>query len=130
MSQSTRIPPSPQPWPETAAFWEAANAGRLLLPRCRVTGKAFFPPRAHSPFTGTPDVEWIEASGDGHIYSFSVLPRAEPPYCIAYVTLAEGPTVLSNLLAEDFAQLRIGQPVRVCFVASADGQQIPMFRPA
>ena len=36
--------------------------------------------------------EWVQASGKGKIYSFSVMKRAEVPYAIAYVTLAEGPT--------------------------------------
>jgi uncharacterized OB-fold protein len=123
-----RIPPSPQPWPETEPFWTAANDGRLLLKRCRDTGRAFFYPRDHSPFTGG-DTEWIEASGHGVIYSFSVLARAQPPYCLAYVTLAEGPIVLTNLITADFDSLYIGQPVTVTFVASQNGQKVPMFTP-
>ena len=125
----TRIPASPEPWPETEPFWAAANEGCLLLKRCRTTGKAFHYPRAHSPFTGQNDTEWFEASGEGTIYSYSVLPRAQPPYCIAYVTLAEGPTILTNVLAEDFDRLRIGLPVRVAFVPSENGQRVPMFVP-
>lgn len=124
-----RTPPAPQPWPETAAYWAAANEGRLLLRRCLDTGRAYHYPRPHSPFTGSANTEWFEASGRGRIYSFSVLPRAEPPYCIAYVELDEGPVLLTNLLAEDFGALRVGQPVRVRFVPSADGQRVPMFTP-
>lgn len=124
-----RIPLSPQIWPETAPYWDAANAGRLLLRRCLDTGRAYHYPRPHSPFTGSANTEWMEASGKGTVYSFSVLPRAQPPYCIAYVELAEGPIMLSNLLTDDFASLRIGQPVQVRFVASADGQLVPMFAP-
>jgi uncharacterized protein len=128
MSMEQRIPATPQAWPETKPYWSAANEGRLLLKRCEATGKAFFYPREHSPFTGGP-TDWIEASGKGVIYTFSVLPRAQPPYCIAYVTLAEGPTVLTNILTEDFESLRIGLPVRVEFVASQNGQRVPMFVP-
>ena len=58
-----------------------------------------------------------------------MLPRAQPPYCIAYVELAEGPIMLTNILTDDFDSLRIGQPVRVQFVPSADGQRVPMFVP-
>ncbi|MDP3253102.1 MAG: OB-fold domain-containing protein [Hydrogenophaga sp.] len=61
----------------------------------------------------------MEASGDGTVYSFSVLPRAQPPYCIAYVELAEGPIMLSNLLTDDFGSLHIGQAVRVRFTTHA-----------
>lgn len=125
----SRTPASPQPWPETEAFWTAANEGRLLLKRCRETGKAFHYPRPFSPFNGSTDTEWFEASGLGTIYSFSVLPRAQPPYCIAYVTLTEGPTVLTNVVTQDFDSLAIGQAVQVTFVKSADGQMVPMFEP-
>lgn len=124
-----RIPLSPQIWPETTPYWEAANEGRLLLRRCLDTGRAYHYPRLHSPFTGSSNTEWIAASGKGTVYSFSVLPRAQPPYCIAYVELDEGPIMLSNLLAQDFASLRIGQAVQVRFVASANGQMVPMFAP-
>ena len=122
-----RIPKSPEPWPETAEFWNQANSNRLVLMRCRTTGKPYFFPRPHSPFTGGNDTEWIDASGRGTIYSFSVLPRSEPKYCIAYITLEEGPTILSNVLMEDLGTVRIGQAVRVSFVASENGQLVPMF---
>ena len=59
----------------------------------------------------------------------SECPRAQPPCCIAYEELAEGPIMLSNLLADDLANLRTGQPVQARFVASANGQMVPMFEP-
>lgn len=123
-----RVPTAPQAWPETETFWNAANEGQLLLKKCADTGKAFFYPREHSPFTGG-ETEWMEACGKGTIYTFSVLPRAQPPYCIAYVTLAEGPTILTNVMTDQIEDLRIGLPVRVEFVASTSGQHIPVFVP-
>ncbi|MEO8804855.1 MAG: OB-fold domain-containing protein [Burkholderiaceae bacterium] len=124
-----RVPAAPQAWPETAEFWAAANQKRLLLRRCRSTGRAYHYPRNHSPFNGSDNTEWIEASGEGTIYSFSVMPRADPPYCIAYVTLAEGPTMLTNVLTDNFDRLHIGQSVRVSFEPSEGGQLVPMFVP-
>jgi len=86
---------SPEPNVETAAYWEAANEGRLILKRCVKTGKAFHPPRSHSPFTGLADTDWIDASGTGTLYSFSVLRRKDSEHCIAYVELTEGPIIMS-----------------------------------
>ena len=45
---------SPQPNPETQKFWDAAKDGKLLIMRCKDTGKPSYYPRARSPFTGSP----------------------------------------------------------------------------
>lgn len=118
---------SPDVSPETADYWHAANDGHLLLRRCKGTGQAFHYPRTVSPFTGQPDTDWIEASGRGTVYSYSVSTRQGAPHCIAYITLEEGPTVLSNLVNCDFAQVRIGQPVQVLFASTPNGQRVPVF---
>lgn len=123
------LPPAPETSEETAAFWSAANEDRLVLRRCPQTGRAFHPPRALSPFTGQADTDWIEASGRGTVYSFSVDARRTPAHCIAYVMLAEGPILLTQLIDCDPASVRIGQAVQAVFVASASGQKLPMFRP-
>ncbi|MGE3774968.1 MAG: Zn-ribbon domain-containing OB-fold protein, partial [Gammaproteobacteria bacterium] len=72
-------------------YWAAAREGRLLLKRCRACGQTHYYPRAHCPFCLADDGEWIEASGVGAIYSWSVERRGQPPYAIAFVMLAEGP---------------------------------------
>jgi uncharacterized protein len=41
-------------------------------------------------------VEWRDASGKGTIHTLSVMRRVKEPYIVAHVTLAEGPTVLTN----------------------------------
>ena len=53
----------PEPTPETRHFWEGCKDGKLLLQRCPDTGRAYFPPRPFSPYTGTRNVEVFEASG-------------------------------------------------------------------
>jgi uncharacterized OB-fold protein len=55
--------------------------------------------------------------------------RAKEPYAIAYVTLAEGPTMMTNIVDCDFDALDIGQPVAVVFAATEDGPPVPMFKP-
>jgi hypothetical protein len=55
--------------------------------------------------------------------------RAKEPYAIAYVTLAEGPTMMTNIVDCDFDALRIGQPVNVVLAATEDGPPVPMFKP-
>jgi len=119
--------PAPQPNPETQAYWDAAAAGRLVVQKCASCGKLHHYPRAVCPFCFADTTEWQAASGRGKIYSYSIMRRAEVPYAIAYVTLEEGVTMLTNLVDCDFASLRIGQAVRVVFKPTEGGPPLPMF---
>jgi hypothetical protein len=121
--------PSPVVTVETQAFWDSARAGRFTIPVCTACGKAHWYPRAICPFCASGEVEWRDASGKGVIYTFSVMRRAKEPYAIAYVTLAEGPTMMTNIVDCDFDALRVGQSVSVVFAATEDGPPVPMFRP-
>ena len=56
--------------------------------------------------------------------------RVKEPYAIAHVTLAEGPTMLTNIVDCDFDTLAIGQPVHVVFQETENGPPVPMFKPA
>jgi hypothetical protein len=56
--------------------------------------------------------------------------RAAVPYALAYVTLEEGPTMMTNIVGCDLNAIRIGQAVKLVFEAAEDGQKVPMFTPA
>ena len=121
--------PAPPANPESAAFYAAAKEGRFLIGRCTDTGQFFWYPRAVSPFTfGAATLE--PASGRGTIYSFSPMRRVDPPFTIAYVTLEEGPTMLTNMVDCDPDQLSIGQAVTLVWKPAADGTPVPCFTPA
>ena len=115
--------------PETKPFFDGAAAGKLVLPRCVATKKFIWYPRGISPFTLGP-VEWVEVSGKGKIYTYSVMERASPPYCIAYVELDEGPKMMTNIVDCDFATVKIGQAVKLKFIKAEDGPPMPFFAPA
>ena len=121
--------PSPIANTETQAFWDAARTGRFVLPTCTACRKAHWYPRAICPFCADGTIEWRDASGRGTIYTYSVMRRAKEPYVIAYVTLAEGPTMMTNIVDCNFDALRIGQPVNVVFKETENGPPVPMFRP-
>lgn len=129
MSQQRNIP-SPSKSVENEAFWASANEGKLMVPRCKDTGKFFWYPRNISPFTLSGNVEWVEASGKGTIYTYSIMRRADPNYAIAYVTLEEGVTMMTNIVDCDFDALSIGQSVELAFFDTEDGQKVPVFKPA
>ena len=116
--------------PETKRVFEAAERGKLLVPRCNACGKSHWYPRAVCPHCFSQDLAWNEASGRGTIYSFSVMRRAEVPYAMAYVTLEEGPTMMTNIVDCEFDSVKIGQPVTLRFVPSENGPPVPVFKPA
>jgi uncharacterized protein len=121
--------PAPIATSETETFWNAAREGRFVVPTCGACGKAHWYPRAICPFCGSDKIEWRNASGRGTIYTFSVMRRAKEPYAIAYVMLAEGPTMMTNIVDCDFDKLSIGQAVNVVFKDTEGGPPVPMFRP-
>ena len=126
-----RIPAEPAIYPETAAFWQAANEGRLLLKRCIDCGQFHWYPRTICPFCASDRTEWVQASGKGTVYSVTVSRKSGPvPYALAFVTLQEGVTMLSNIVECDLDAVRIGDALELTFMRSEAGQAIAVFRPA
>jgi len=114
----------------TAPFWQAAAVGMLLIRRCKACGEAHLYPRPFWPHCSSDDTDWEPAGGGGTIYSYTVTRRAGPvPYVLAYVTLDEGVTMLTNLVDAEIESLHIGQRVRVTFRQAEGGGAVPMFRP-
>ena len=112
-------------------YFEAAGQGKLLLKKCADCGQVHYFPRGICPFCFSSKVDWIEAKGTGTIYSYSVTRRAGPiPYCIAYVTLDEGVTMMTNIVDCDLDTVKIGQKVKLTFKPSGNGTPIAMFAPA
>jgi uncharacterized OB-fold protein len=122
---------APDTTPETAEFWNAANEGRLLLRHCDACKSAHHFPRTICPHCGSDATRWIESPGRGVVYTLSVMRRGTPvPYAMAYVTLEEGVTMMTNIVECDLDAIRIGDPVQVTFVAARDGRKVPAFKPA
>ena len=74
--------PKPKPTPETQHFWDGCKQGKLLLQRCGDTGKAYFPPRPFSPYTGTRNVSVFQASGRATLHSYVIHQRPVPGFTI------------------------------------------------
>ena len=129
-SQARKIQ-APQPNPETQAFWKAAEEGKLMVGKCTACGKVHYYPRAICPHCFSDKTEWKDAGGTGTVYTYSVLRRGVPePYCIAYVTLDEGVSMLTNIVDCDLDAVKIGMKVKVVFKPSDGGPPVPMFTPA
>jgi|TARA_X000001036_G_scaffold104228_1_gene97463 uncharacterized OB-fold protein len=130
MSQMERTYSDPDINMETAVYWESAKNGKLLVKTCKACGKLHYYPRTICPHCLSSDTDWVEASGKGTIYTYSVMRRTETPYVIAYVTLEEGVTMLSNIVECDVDGVAVGQTVEVVFRDTEGGHSLPVFRPA
>lgn len=128
--------PVPAIDPDSQPYWDGAKEGRLMIQRCKATGQAFLYSRQLVPGVVDSEVEWIEASGRGTIYSYTVARRPagqlfadDVPYVVVSVTLEEGARVMSNLVTDDPDGVKIGQEVEVFFDQVSDELTIPKFKP-
>ncbi len=136
----TRVPP-PRPVPVVnrwaQPFWDAAREHRLMLQRCRDCARHVFYPRLACPHCQADTLEWVDASGRGTLYSFTVVMANAPsafaadvPYVVAVVRLEEGVQMLTNVVDCDPATLCCDQPLEVTFRRRDDTFTLPCFRPA
>ena len=129
-SKERKIPP-PAVNAENKAFFDAASQGKLFIKKCNACGEFHHYPRSLCPHCFSDRTEWREAKGTGTIYTYSVLRRGVPvPYCIAYVTLEEGVSMLTNIVDCDLDAVKIGMQVKVLFTPTDGGPSVPMFTPA
>lgn len=122
-------PPAPVRNPETEQFWDAAREGKLFIKQCNACGATFFYPRSLCPFCMS-ETSWIESSGAGTVYSYTSVYNREGSYVLALVTLAEGPTIMTNVLTKDADSVTVGQLVRVEFQETTGEDPVPVFVPA
>jgi uncharacterized OB-fold protein len=127
--------PTPRIQPETADFWAATLNGTLLLQRCSACGTVVYYPRFLCSACHSTELENIQSSGRGTIYSYTVTTRGileykdVGAYVLAMVELDEGPKMLTNIVGCDPADLRIGQQVEVVFHKTDGDAALPRFRP-
>jgi len=133
---SDQLPaPAPPVNSDTKPYWDATAQHKLLLPRCTRCQTVIWYPRTICPECGSREVEWFEASGRGTIYSFSINRRGMGDYqgsdgfVLAYVELAEGPRMMTNIVDCDAQSLSVGQDVEVVFHDTGKGTALPRFRP-
>jgi len=113
---------------ETERFWKAAEAGKLLYGFCLACSEPHYYPRSFCPFCFSERVEWREASGNANVYSYSIMYRTPTdPYTIAYVTLAEGPRLPTNLVDCDLKKIAIDAPAKLVWKPSEGGAPVPFF---
>lgn len=127
--------PVPRPTPETQHFWEGTKLGELRLQRCDECAEVYFPPRPFCPRCSSKSITVFAASGLGTLASYVINERPHPawtgPYCIALVKLAEGPTLMSNVVGcpQTPEALQLDMALQVTFDVLTETITLPLFKP-
>ena len=123
--------PYPVPDRDTAPFWEGTREGELRIQRCTACGRHVFYPRAVCPHCMVAALEWVVASGQGTVYSFTTVHRtsdefrAELPFTVGLIELAEGVRMMARL---EVAEPAVGMRVQVTFNRVSDELSLPHFK--
>ena len=104
--------PSAEGGPDTV-FQRYLAEGRFMIQRGTKSGAYVFYPRTVAPETGE-DLEWIEISGRGTVYSSTAIRRRPPEVAlnVALIDLDEGPRMMARVESIDALDVSIGMRVQ------------------
>ncbi|PIU55381.1 MAG: hypothetical protein COS88_04720 [Chloroflexi bacterium CG07_land_8_20_14_0_80_51_10] len=124
-------------WEQTREFWEGCRRHELWIQRCSDCGTFRWYPRHMCHVCNSANKTWTKASGNGKIYSWTVVHHpsspawaAETPYVVAVVELEEGVRMASNIVDCLTEKLYIGMPVEVIFESVTEDVTLYKFKPA
>ncbi len=127
------------PTPDTtgigAQYWNALREGHLTYQCCKACSYAWLPARTECPTCLSPEWSWQPASGRAKLISWVIYHHAyhpwfakKLPYNVSVVELAEGPRLISNVVATA-TPLRIDMPLQLVIEHEAD-MALARFKPA
>ena len=127
--------PLPEPTAESRPYWEGLAAGRLMLQRCAACGRIRHYPRPLCDACHAFDADWVAASGDASVHSWTVAHhpyhpafRGELPYTLVTADLPEGVRLVAQLRDAGPEALRLGAPLRIGIEENGEGQPLPVLR--
>ena len=129
--------PLPSPDGDTEALWAGLRDGKLLLQHCNNCGNVAYYQQQMCRQCGSGDIVHKPASGAGTVHSFSVVHRApgpafkaEVPYAVLLVELAEGPRMISTFTGGSVDEITFDMDVQLAFEDVGQGITLPRFRTA
>ena len=134
-SSESRSIPLPRPTDLSRPHWEGCREGVLRVQRCSTCNAVVFIPQPICTACQGDQLEWIESSGRGRVYSFTTVhrpprPEFDVPYVVAIVELEEGWHMLTNIIGCAPETVHVDMPVEVSFERMSEEITLPRFRPA
>ena len=126
-----RHPAFDGPGPD-AQFAQALAQGRFQIQHCSACGQHVFYPRVLCTHCGSAQLEWVDPSGVGSVYSSTTVrrkPQAGGDYNVALVDLAEGPRLMSRIDGISPDQVHIGMRVQALVIDDPAKGKLLVFIP-
>jgi len=126
--------PVPNPSPASKPYWEGCARRELLYQRCDDCGTIALRPGTVCGHCLGRSLSWVQSSGRGTLYSWTVVwrpqrPSFTVPYAPAIVTLDEGFRIVSSIVGSEPEDLSAEMSVAVEFHPASDEIFLPYFRP-
>ena len=131
--------PLPEITDATRPFWTAAKNRKLVMQKCGRCGTLNFFPKPWCIDCGSRQLDWVEVSGKGTVYSFTTANKvmmnfpgwkADPPVTLGIIDLDEGARMYGQLVGANPEDYRIGMKVKAIFEDLGAEAAIPKFVPA
>jgi len=126
--------PLPRLYEWNKPYFAAALDGKLMLQKCRSCGALIYYPRPACPECLCMEYNWVELSGRGTVYSFTIVWRPQHPaflsrvpFTVGTIQLEEGPQMVSNIVNCPPRTVEIGSSVRVVFERVHEDIALPKF---
>tara|TARA_A100001037_G_C15037345_1_gene583832 strand:- start:586 stop:1008 length:423 start_codon:yes stop_codon:yes gene_type:complete len=122
---------------DTSQYWLATKNHELTYQQCGHCDRVVFYPRAHCPGCNDGKLEIKVSTGEGTIYTYSIIRQSYHPffrnlvpYAVAWIDLNEGPRILANItgVEDPVNEIFVGQKVAVVWEDHED-LSIPLFKP-
>ncbi|WP_345798593.1 Zn-ribbon domain-containing OB-fold protein [Castellaniella sp. MT123] len=131
MSDKIELPANPLPSQVGADLYYRTqlDQGHFLIQRCAACSRNVFFPRMICPHCGSDRLDWFSPSGEGVVYSTTVVHRKAEQggdYNVALIDLKEGVRMMSRVEGLAPADVKIGMAVKAR-VVDADGSKLVVF---
>lgn len=116
-------------------FMEHIKKDELVALSCGDCDALIVPPKVVCPFCGSDNLNRINLSGEGSVYSYTVIHVPPPkfvndaPYTVAIVELDEGARITGRILDVDADNIESGMRVKLSHVDLDDDSVMIAFKP-
>lgn len=122
--------------PASDPFWSFLQQDELRVPKCASCNQLVFYPREICPKCSGLQFTWERLSGQGKVYSFTVVRRpflpefaTMAPYVYAIVELEEGIRMASNITNCRVEEVYVGMAIQAIFREEENGRKVVLFEP-